>query len=65
MLPYILHTQKVSTHCKEQNKKIIMTIGWKTKKLFKVKKCHKKLKIFSLKIHTSVGIFEKPQNFSK
>ena len=37
MLPHF-HIQKVSAHCKEQNKKIIMTIGQKTKKLFKVKK---------------------------
>ena len=34
----IFHTQKVATHCKEQNKKRIMTIGSKTKKLFNVKK---------------------------
>ena len=54
----ISHIQKVSTHCKEQNKKI-MTIGYKTKKLFKVKKWQKmpkKLNIFCLKKHEGAGI---------
>ena len=40
-----------------------MTTGWKTKKLFKVnknvKKMPQKLKIFSLKIHESVGVLRK------
>ena len=40
MLPHFKY-KKDATHCKEQNKKRIMTIGWKTKKLFKVKKCPK------------------------
>ena len=45
-----------------------MTIGLKTKKLFKVKnlkKMPKKLKIFSLKIHKGAGIFKNSQNLSK
>ena len=42
-----------------------MTIGWKTKTLFKEKKMPKKLKIFSLKIHKGAGIFKRPQKFSK
>ena len=45
-----------------------MTISKKTKKLFmskNFKKMPKKLKIFSLKIHKSAGIFKKPQNLSK
>ena len=33
----IFQTQKVATHSKEQNKRRIMTIAQKTKKLFKVK----------------------------
>ena len=37
----IFHTQKVSTHYQEQNKKRTMTICYKTKKLFKVIKCQK------------------------
>ena len=41
---FIVLTQKVATHCKEQNKKRIMPIGLKTKKLFKVKKCPKNSK---------------------
>ena len=45
-----------------------MTIGLKTKKLFKVKKCKrkmpKKLNIFSLKIHKGAGISKKnPKTF--
>ena len=37
----IFHNQKVSTHCKEQNKRKMMTIVKKIKILFKVKKCPK------------------------
>ena len=58
MLPYSPYP-KVAAHCKEQNIKIIMSTAWKTKKLFKVKKCQKnaqKLKIISLKIHKGAGI---------
>ena len=33
----IYHTEKFARHYKEQNKKRIMRIGLKTKKLFKVK----------------------------
>ena len=40
-----------------------MTIGLKTKKLFKVKKMPKKRKNFSLKIHKGAGIFKKPKTF--
>ena len=46
-----------------------MTIGWKTKKLFKVKKCQKNAqktqKSFGLKIHKGAGIFQKSQNLSE
>ena len=40
---------KVATHCKEQNKRRIMTIGRKTKNLFKDKKCQKNSKLLVLK----------------
>ena len=59
----IFHTQKVAAHCREQNKKRIMTIGWKTKKLFKVKnvlKMSRNFKIISLKIHNADGILKNP-----
>ena len=42
-----------------------MTIGYKTKKLFKVKKMSNKLKIFSFKIHTGAGIIKKTQKLPK
>ena len=40
----IFDIQKVALNCKEQKKKRIMTIGGKTKMLFKVKKCPKNAK---------------------
>ena len=42
-----------------------MTTGWKTKKLFQVKKMPKKFEIFSLKIDKGAGILKKPQNLFK
>ena len=36
-----------------------MSIGWKTNKLFKVKKMPKKLEIFIFKIHEGAGICKK------
>ena len=55
------HTQKVATQCEEKNNRIIMTIGYKSKKFLKVKKCQKmpkKLNIFNLKIHCkNIGKF--------
>ena len=60
--------QKVATYCKEQNKKRILKIDWKTKKLFKFEKCQeipKKFKIFSLKISNGTVMFENPLKLSK
>ena len=55
----IVYTQKVATHCKEQNKKESWQVVKKQKSYSKsknVKEMPKKLKFFSLKIHKCAGI---------
>ena len=56
------HTQKVATHCKEQNKKNYDNC-LKNKKVIQspknVKKMPKKLNIFSLKIHKGARVSKK------
>ena len=66
---FIYYTQKVATHYKEQNKKKNHDNWLKNKKVIECqkmsKKCPKKLKIFSLKIHKGIGIYKNSQNLPK
>ena len=54
----VFHAQKVASHCKEQNKKRILTIGHKTKKLFKVKKCQKNTQKTQIKTNINNYLME-------